>query len=342
MTVLDVNSVTKRFESDPIFTRVSFKVSRGQKVGLIGENGCGKSTLLKMIAGVETPTDGVVTRPGNSSVGYLAKQMQYGEGNTVYQELLGVFDEVRNMGRKLADLEADMSDPTVSTDPVRLQRTMDRYGELAAEFERLGGYAFEHRIDAVMEGLRISHLRDQPVHTLSGGEKNITALARILLQEPQILLLDEPANHLDFAGLAWLEEFLRTYSKTVILVSHNRYLLDRVVERILEIEDDRIAEYRGNYSAYRAEKLKALLSQKHAFDDQQKEISRLQEMIKRFEHWASASPPSAGGRKAGCSSPSSWSRAPTSSSSTSPPTTSTSPPANRWRKRWKSSRAPSW
>jgi ATP-binding cassette subfamily F protein 3 len=224
---------------------------------LIGENGCGKSTLLKMIAGVETPTDGVVTRPGNSSVGYLAQQMQYGEGNTVYQELLGVFDEVRNMGRKLADLEADMSDPTASADPVRLQRTMDRYGELAAEFERLGGYAFEHRIDAVMEGLRISHLRDQPVHTLSGGEKNITALARILLQEPQILLLDEPTNHLDIASREQVEEALEEFEGTLLVISHDRYFLDRVVDRIVEVVNPGLKDYPGSFSYFWEEKRKA-------------------------------------------------------------------------------------
>ena len=150
-------------------------------------------------------------------------------------------------------------------------------------FERMGGYTYEQRIEAVLEGLGISAMRDRGIGSLSGGEKNVVALARMLLEEPDILLLDEPGNHLDFGGLAWLEDFIRNYGKTAILVSHDRYLLDRTVERIVELEDRKAAAYSGNYSTYRAEKLRNLIKQKAAYEDQQKEIQRLEEMIKRFE-----------------------------------------------------------
>lgn len=254
-------------------------------MGLVGENGSGKSTLLKMIAGIEEVSGGAVSRPKGLRVGYLAQHLEYGEGNTVYEEVREVFRAVRELEAELKRAGAGLADPAVASDEARLGEAMARYGDLTERFERLGGYTYGHRIDAVMDGLRISRLRDQRVGSLSGGEKNIVALARVLLEEPDLLLLDEPANHLDFEGLAWLEAFLQNYGRAVILVSHNRYLLDRVAGRIVEIEDRRAAAYSGNYSAYRAEKLRRLIKQKAAFEDQQKEVQRLEEMIERFERW---------------------------------------------------------
>jgi ATP-binding cassette subfamily F protein 3 len=283
MTLLEVNNVTKAFGANIILQNISFKVNEGEKVGLIGENGSGKSTLFKMIAGIEAITGGVITRPKGLRVGYLAQDLMYTEGNTVHEELMGVFRPAWRLRGELEALEAAMNEP--GADERRLQRDMDRYGRLVEEFERLGGYACEHRVEAVLDGLRLSALRAQRVESLSGGEKNIVGLAKILLEDPDLLLLDEPANHLDFEGLAWLEEFLQNYDRTVILISHNRYLLDRVVGRILEIEDRQVAAYAGNYSAYRAAKLRKLIKQKAAYDDQQKEIRRMEEMIERFERW---------------------------------------------------------
>ncbi len=283
MTLLEVNNVTKAFGANIILKNISFKVNEGEKVGLIGENGSGKSTLFKMIAGIEAITGGVITRPKGLRVGYLAQDLMYTEGNTVHQELLSVFRPARRLRGELEALEAAMNEPGV--DERRLQKDVDRYGRLLEEFERLGGYACEHRIESVLDGLRLSALREQRIESLSGGEKNIVGLAKILLEDPDLLLLDEPANHLDFEGLAWLEEFLQNYDRTVILISHNRYLLDRVVGRVLEIEDRQVAAYPGNYSAYRAAKLRNLIKQKAAYDDQQKEIRRMEEMIERFERW---------------------------------------------------------
>ncbi|MSS70255.1 MAG: ABC transporter ATP-binding protein [Candidatus Latescibacteria bacterium] len=281
MTILDINNITKTFGANTILDHISFKVNQGEKVGLIGENGSGKSTLFKMIVGIEDISGGTITKP--KGIGYLAQDLVYTEGNTVYQELLGVFEPVQKLGEELKTLEAAMNDP--DPDDRRLQKDLDRYGRLLEAFERLGGYAYEHRIEAILDGLRLSALRTQRVESLSGGEKNIVGLARILLEDPDLLLLDEPANHLDFEGLAWLEEFLQNYDKTVILISHNRYLLDRVVGRIVEVEDRKVAVYPGNYSAYRAQKLRNLIKQKAAYDDQQKEIRRMEEMIARWELW---------------------------------------------------------
>ena len=285
MTVLDINNVTKRFHAEPVLERISCKINRGEKIGLIGENGCGKSTLLKMIAGIEEISAGTITRPTGATVGYLAQEMEYDEERTVYQEILQVFSRIRALAEELRGLEQIMAGS--QGEEREQQRAMERYSHLSTEFEQLGGYTYEHRIDAVLEGLRIADKKERRIASLSGGEKNVVALARILLQEPDMLLLDEPANHLDFEGLEWLEGFLKNYDRTVILVSHNRYLLDRIIGSILEIENTRIARYAGNYSWYRAEKMKKLLEQQAAYQSQQKEIRRLEEMITRFERWAS-------------------------------------------------------
>lgn len=283
MTILEVNNLTKAFGADTILEGVSFKINQGERVGLIGENGSGKSTLLKMMAGIEEVTGGTITRPKGLRVGYLAQHLTYREGNTVYEEVLEVFGAVRKLRAELEDLEAAMGRSETASDEDRLQKTMARYGRLVEAFERMGGYTYEQRIEAALEGLGISAMRDRRIGSLSGGEKNVVALARMLLEEPDILLLDEPGNHLDFEGLAWLEGFIRNYGKTAILVSHDRYLLDRTVERIVELEDRKAAAYSGNYSSYRAEKLRNLIKQKAAYEDQQKEVRRLEEMIKRFE-----------------------------------------------------------
>jgi len=286
MTILDINNVTKAFGADVILEGLSFKVNRGEKVGLVGENGSGKTTLFRMIVGTEETSGGTIARVGSPRIGYLAQELAYNEENTVYEEILDVFAPVRKLGEELKEVEASMGDAEVASDERRFRAVMDRYGEFLEEFERLGGYTFEQRIEAVLDGLRLSGMRDRRVESLSGGEKNIVALAKVLLEEPDLLLLDEPANHLDFEGLEWLEEFLRNYGKTVILVSHNRYLLDRVVDRILEIEDRRITVYSGNYSAYRAEKMRNLLKQRASYESQQKEIRRIEEIIRRYELWA--------------------------------------------------------
>ena len=283
MVVLEAHQLSKRYTSEPILQDLTFKVMQGEKVGLVGENGCGKSTLLKLIAGLEAPTGGVLTRPGNPTVGYLAQELEYTPDHTVHQELLEVFAPLRALEERLEKLQQELATPGLEAE--QQARLLDQYGRLADQFEREGGYTFALRIDTALSGLGLAHRREQLVAGLSGGEKNVLALARLLLREPEILLLDEPANHLDLEGLEWLEEFLRAYPRTLILVSHNRHLLDQVVGRILEIEDHRLDAFVGNYTAYRAQKQQKLLEQQAAYQAQQKEISRLEAMIARFEHW---------------------------------------------------------
>ena len=286
-TLLETVQLAKHYTNDPVLVDVSLQINQGEKIGLVGENGCGKSTLLKLIADLESPTGGHISRARDTRVGYLAQELQYTEGHTVEDELLGVFAPLRRRGQRLEGLQEALAAP--QTEAKAQQRLLDEYGPLAEAFEREGGYTYGHRIDAVADGLGLTAKRGRPVTALSGGEKNILALARLLLQEPNILLLDEPANHLDFAGLEWLEGFLRDYPHAVLLVSHNRYLLDRATARTVEIENGRAEEYAGNYTAYREEKKRRLLRQQEQYVTQQKEIKRLQAMIKRYERWGQMS-----------------------------------------------------
>ena len=281
MTILELHHIAMAFGAQDVLTDVSFKVQKGEKVGLIGENGCGKSTLLKMIAGIEKPIAGSVNILNGISVGYLAQHLIFEAGETVGEEIASVFDNLGKIQAEMRALEQQMS----LAEGEDLDKVMHRYSRLQEAFDRADGYASQAKIDAIMDGLGIVGWADRSVKVLSGGEKNLVGLAKVLLEEPDLLLLDEPGNHLDFEGLSWLEGFLKASGRTVLLVSHDRYLLDRVVNRIVEIEDGKAAIYSGNYSAYRAEKMRELIKQKAAFDDQQKEVQRLQEMIKRYELW---------------------------------------------------------
>jgi len=281
MTILELHHIAMAFGAQDVLTDVSFKVQKGEKVGLIGENGCGKSTLLKMIAGLEKPIDGSVNKLNGISVGYLAQHLTFDAGETVGEEIASVFDNLGKIQTEMRTLEQQMS----LVGGEELEHVMNRYSRLQEAFDRADGYASQAKIDAIMDGLGIMGWADRSVDVLSGGEKNLVGLAKVLLGEPDLLLLDEPGNHLDFEGLSWLEGFLKESGRTVLLVSHDRYLLDRVVNRIVEIEDGKAAVFAGNYSAYRAEKMRELIKLKAAFDDQQKEVQRLQDMIKRYEFW---------------------------------------------------------
>ena len=287
MTRLDLHEIFKSYGANPILTHISFKIEDGDKVGLIGENGSGKSTLLKIIMGQEQPDSGTIAKPRGTKIGYVAQHLDISEDRTVLDEVRSALKDLAKLEDQLRNAEQDLSNPDLEGNQTDLDRALAKYSELQQAFESQGGYRAQSRVDAIIDGLGLTPKRDQQIGTLSGGEKNLVALARTLLGEPDILLLDEPANHLDFKGLEWLETFLQNYPRALIIVSHNRYLLDRTVNRIVEIENTRTSSYVGNYSAYRVEKMRNLLKQKHAYEDQRKEIARIEEMIKRFAHWAS-------------------------------------------------------
>jgi ATP-binding cassette subfamily F protein 3 len=286
MTRLDLHEIFKSYGANPILTHISFKIEDGDKVGIIGENGSGKSTLLKLITDQEPPDEGTISKPRGTKVGYVAQHLDVEEERTVLEEVGSALEDLTRLEERLREAELALTIPELTSDPKGMQQALALYSKLQGDFESRGGYEAQSRVDAIIDGLGLTPKRDQLTETLSGGEKNIVALARTLVGEPDLLLLDEPANHLDFEGLDWLEDFLQKYPKALIIVSHNRYLLDRTVNRILEIENTGITPYAGNYSAYRVEKMRNLLKQKQAYEDQRKEIVRIEEMIKRFAHWA--------------------------------------------------------
>ena len=271
-----------------MFGDLNWQIQAGQKVGLVGPNGAGKSTLLRIIAGDLAPQAGTVVRDKKARLGYLAQQPVLGPERTVWQEVLGAAQDLQQAEVELRRLEALMADPQVYGDEARLARTLSAHGRAQAEFERLDGYRYESRAREVLRSLGFVEAQfDQPVRALSGGQRKLVGLARLLAVQSDLLLLDEPDNHLDEPGKDLLERLISGFSGTVIIVSHDRYLLDETVTSIAELEGGRLSLYQGNYSAYAVEKQLRLLRQQQLYQAQQKEIARIEAAIARFEYWAS-------------------------------------------------------
>ena len=271
-----------------MFGDLNWQIQAGQKVGLVGPNGAGKSTLLRIIAGDLAPQAGTVVRDKKARLGYLAQQPVLGPERTVWQEVLGAAQDLQQAEVELRRLEALMADPQVYGDEARLARTLSAHGRAQAEFERLDGYRYESRAREVLRSLGFVEAQfDQPVRALSGGQRKLVGLARLLAVQSDLLLLDEPDNHLDEPGKDLLERLISGLSGTVIIVSHDRYLLDETVTSIAELEGGRLSLYQGNYSAYAVEKQLRLLRQQQLYQAQQKEIARIEAAIARFEYWAS-------------------------------------------------------
>jgi ATP-binding cassette subfamily F protein 3 len=277
--VLQVSNLSKSFGDHQLFEKVSFAVNAGQRAGLIGPNGCGKTTLLQILVGAMSPDTGSARlSPGDLRAGYLAQALEYEPGQTVGQVLKGAVAGLVKAERQLETLSARMA---AAKGPA-LERLLAEYGRALEAFERLGGYGLESRSEAVLGGLDLRHVDQQtPVDILSGGQKTRLGLARLLLSSPDLLLLDEPTNHLDIQALEWLEGFLRGFRGAVIIVSHDRALLDRTVDTILELDPQArtLKVYPGNYSDY--VEAKEHEQEKHwaAYKDQQEFIAHLQSTL---------------------------------------------------------------
>lgn len=288
MIVVNVDNVGYSYSVNVVLSGVSCEIHAGQKIGLVGPNGAGKSTLLRLIAGELRPESGSVFRHKDARVGYLAQEPVLEAMRTVWEEALGGAAELAVVEAELRRLEARMADPVVYGDDAALERVLAAHGRAQAEFDRLDGYRHESRVREVLHTLGLAETDlDLPVSALSGGQKKLVGLARLLSAGADLLLLDEPDNHLDLAGKAFLERFIAGFPGTVILVSHDRYLLDETVDTIAEVEDHRLTVYKGNYSAYAVEKQLRLLRQQQLYEAQQKEIARIEAAIARFELWAS-------------------------------------------------------
>jgi ATP-binding cassette, subfamily F, member 3 len=290
MIICSVNHIAKSFGGNIIFEDLSFEVHEGNRVGLVGRNGSGKTTLLKMLANQETVDGGVIHWKKGLKIGYLAQIPDY-KDLTVKEVLKTAFEQLVETESKLRQLEFEMGQELTST---RLQRLMDQYGKLQDDFILNGGYEMDAQMDRVSHGLNIVDLIDKPFSLLSGGEKTKVGLALSLLKKPELLLLDEPTNHLDLMAIEWLGTFLKEYSGTIILISHDRYFLDEVVTKVLDMEDGEIELYHTNFSGFVKEKEERLLREFQEYQEQQRKIKKMKEAIKRLREWANrANPPSA-------------------------------------------------
>ncbi|NOZ71400.1 MAG: ABC-F family ATP-binding cassette domain-containing protein [Chloroflexi bacterium] len=286
-THLDRVSVT--YLSEPVFENLSWQIHDDRCVGLVGPNGSGKSTLLKLIAGQLRSDTGFINHRPGLEIGYLPQHPQFDPQGTVLEEALSASQALSQVEADLARVEERLADPAVYEDEKRLNRALAQQARLLEKFTALGGPGYESRCKAVLFslGFRETDL-NQKLENLSGGQKKLVGLAKLLILRPHLLLLDEPDNHLDLAGKTLLETLLQDYSGGVIIVSHDRYLLDVVADEIVELENGRLTHYAGNYSEYAFEKQRRLLQQQHRYQVQQREISRLEEAANRLLTWGRA------------------------------------------------------
>lgn len=311
--LVNMTEVSYTYFDRAILTCVNWEIQAGQKIGLVGANGAGKSTLLKLISGQINPDAGAIYRLKDASIGILlqdvgarparpdhdapetgaplqeeSRAIAGGHPQTVLDHALGGSPEIGRLRRALADAEIRMGAPAVYGDARRLARVMDEHARLLVGYEAAGGLTHENRVRSTLRDLGLGdHTFDQPLENLSGGQAKLAGLARLLVWSPDVLLLDEPDNHLDLAGKARLEALIRAYPGTVVIVSHDRYLLDQVVDRIAELEQGRVTLWPGTYSAYAVSKQLAAMRQEQLFKAQQKRVAQIEAAIQRFEQWAS-------------------------------------------------------
>ena len=278
--ILSCQNVSKAFGTEEILKKVSFHVEENEKTAIVGINGAGKSTLLKILVGELSADEGEVTIAKNTSIGYLAQYQDVSAERTIYEEVLSAKADVIGMEEQIRDFEEQMK----HCEGVELETLMERYHTFLQEFEEKGGYYYKSEVSSVLRGLGFAESEfDRKLTELSGGQKTRVSLAKLLVQKPDILLLDEPTNHLDLASINWLEGFLRGYKGAVILVSHDRYFLDRIVTKVIEVFMHQVRMYAGNYSDYSKKKAEIRAAQMKQYLNQQREIAHQEEVIAKLK-----------------------------------------------------------
>lgn len=290
MFVASLNNVTAQYGTQKVLKGVSFEINSGERLGLIGANGSGKTTMLKILMGEDVPSEGSVNVAGGVRIGYVPQYVEGGDDELVLEWLISEYITLADNLRLAEEHLAIASEDEMESAMQEYQKARDKYD--SADADRRPDEA-----QAVLDSLGLNGKEDQEIGTLSGGEKNVLSLARALLNEPDLLILDEPGNHLDFQGLAWLEEFLINFNGAVLIVSHNRHTLDRVAQGILTLEDGKVKRYVGGYSEYRATRLRDLLAQQADYSANQKRLAQLEALVKRLELTARAVPGKASGRR---------------------------------------------
>ena len=280
MILLQANQIARLFGAEVLFENINLEIASHSRIALVGRNGAGKSTLLKIIAGIESPDKGTIAKNKTATLGYLAQDTGLNSTATVWEEMLTAFAGIRQMEQRMRSLEVAISE----TDPtaVNYDGLLKEYDQLQHEFAEKNGYGYENEIRSVLHGFKFDGtFYEQSIETLSGGQKTRLALAKMLLQKPDILILDEPTNHLDIETLSWLENYLQGYAGALLIVSHDRYFLDKVVNEVYELSRRKMHHYKGNYSRYLVLKAEQLQSEWKAFEKQQEEINKLEDFVAR-------------------------------------------------------------
>lgn len=278
--ILSVSNIGKSFHEIPILKNVSFHIEDYEKAAIVGINGAGKTTLLRIIMGELSADEGLVTFAKDKTIGYLSQQEAVSGENTIYQELLHVKQDILDMEQQMHTVELQMKSATGE----RLSKLMDTYASLTHAYETANGYAYKSELTGVLKGLGFSEQDfDKPVSTLSGGQKTRVALGKLLLLKPNLIILDEPTNHLDLSSIAWLETYLQNYKGAVIVVSHDRYFLDRIATKVIELDNTKATVFSGNYSAYAAGKEMLRTAAYHAYMKQQQEIKHQEAVIEKLK-----------------------------------------------------------
>lgn len=278
MIILQGNKLERSFSGDVLFQNISLQVDERDRIALVGPNGAGKSTLLKLLVGEETPTSGEVNTKKDLTLSYLAQNSRFESDKTIYEEMLKVFEALRQDEKRLRQMEMDMA--TVSGQD--LTRLMMDYDLLAERFRQQGGFTYEAEIKAILNGFKFDEsMWQMTIAELSGGQNTRLALAKMLLEKPELLVLDEPTNHLDIETIAWLENYLANYQGALIIVSHDRYFLDKVATVTLDLTPNGLDRYSGNYSRFMALKAEKLVAEEKQFDKQQKEIAKLEDFVQK-------------------------------------------------------------
>ncbi len=277
--LLSAANIRKSFGSQTLFDGLNLRLDRGERVGLIGDNGTGKTTLFRILTGQMDPDSGQVQVARGTAVGHLRQDATFPAGNTLIDEAESAFATLHDQAHRLRELEHAMADPSADHDAV-----MADYDRLRHDYEAAGGYAWHHRLEATLMGVGLPReIWETNVELLSGGQKSRLALAKLLVSEPDVLLLDEPTNHLDLSAIEWLENYLLRFTGSVLLISHDRFLLDRLATRIVWLTQKRLFSYPGNYSAFVTQRETAELTQERAYEKQQADIAKQAEFVRRFK-----------------------------------------------------------
>ena len=278
MIILQANKIERSFAGDVLFENINLQVDERDRIALVGRNGAGKSTLLKILVGEEEPTSGEINKKKDISLSYLAQDSRFESENTIYDEMLHVFDDLRSTEKQLRKMELEMGEKTGA----ELDKLMSDYDRLSEEFRQAGGFTFEADIRVILNGFKFDEsMWQMKIAELSGGQNTRLALAKMLLEKPNLLILDEPTNHLDIETIAWLENYLVNYSGALIIVSHDRYFLDKVATITLDLTKHSLDRYVGNYTSFVEQKEQKLATEAKNYEKQQKEIAALEDFVNR-------------------------------------------------------------